>query len=261
MKHKYRVLSLVTAAACLLLSPAAGASGYVFLNGVPVTGMKNQKFEGCTVVFDASGNVQISAPGIKIKAVPQAGAARAPQPPPPAQPTVRAPVAPPRPAVIAPPTPTQPVTMTPSAPPPRPVVKPKPKPAPKPEPPEPVRTGPLTQRYFLVAIPTTKGVAQYDVDVYINKRHAKKVRNRVHQLTFEVTKWLKWGPNEVQFAATKNLDGKQRISSSAADFMRIVIGPGVKGGGTVKLDEILADFRAPASKMGNFGNTQTIKLK
>ncbi len=244
-----RFLGMLAGVLVLVVLPANSQAGYVYLNGVPAGGLKNQKFQNCTVVFDAKGNVQITAPGVKIKAVPQPGAPARP----PAAPAARpAPVA-------APATPPPPMTTTPSRPPPRPAVAP-PKPA-APAPPPPKRTGPLTQRYFLIAIPTVTGIAQFDVDVFINKQHVRKVRNRESQVTFELTKYLRWGRNEVQFAATKNMGGKSRKSSSETDLLRLVIGPGIKGGGTVKLSEILADFRAPASKVVNFGATQHIDLK
>lgn len=257
MRCNLRFLAVLLGGVILLGTPARVQAGHVFLNGVPVAGLRNQKFENCKVVFDAQGNIQITAPGVKIKAVPQPGNVT---PPPPMAPRMapgppRAPVAP-RP--ITPP----PVTMTttPAAPPPR-QVAPPPAPPKKPDPPPPIKTGPLTQRYFLIAIASTKGIAQYDVDVYINKKHARKVRNREGQVTYEVTNMLRWGRNEIQFAATKNMAGQSRQSISASDHVRLVIGPGVKGGGTVKLSEIMADFRAPASKTSNFGATQHIDLK
>ena len=239
--------------AILLAVPTDARAGHVFLNGVPVAGLKNQKFENCEVIFDAKGNIQISAPGVKIKAVPQPGNVT---PPPPTAPRPAVP----RPSVAArPPVPPPPMTTTPAAPPPQ-RVAPLPPRAKKPDPPSPPRTGPLTQRYFLVAIASSKGIAQYDVDVYINNKHARKVRNREGQVTYEVTNLLHWGRNEVQFAATKNMGGKSRNSSSSSDHVRLVIGPGVKGGGTVKLSEILADFRASADRTANFGATEHIDL-
>ena len=41
----------------------------VSINGVDVTGLTSQKFEGCTVAFDASGNIAIDAPGYQVKKV------------------------------------------------------------------------------------------------------------------------------------------------------------------------------------------------
>jgi len=47
---------------------SAGTSSLkVFINDVEVTGLTNQEFKNCTVNFDHKGNINISAPGYKIK--------------------------------------------------------------------------------------------------------------------------------------------------------------------------------------------------
>jgi hypothetical protein len=52
----------------------AGDGGIeIRINGVDVTGLVNQKFEGCTVVFDDEGNLDITAPGYTIKKVEDQG--------------------------------------------------------------------------------------------------------------------------------------------------------------------------------------------
>lgn len=58
---------LLTMAVVLAASPAYAAK--VFLNGVPVDGLANQKFTNATVSLDADGNVHIDAPGIEVKAM------------------------------------------------------------------------------------------------------------------------------------------------------------------------------------------------
>ncbi len=48
---------------------ASDAQIRIVINGVDVTGLTAQKFEGCTVVFDDEGNLDITAPGYTIKKV------------------------------------------------------------------------------------------------------------------------------------------------------------------------------------------------
>lgn len=48
------------------LVPVSAMAGDIFLNGVKVTGMTNQDFEGAKVRFDEKGNVHISVPGVKV---------------------------------------------------------------------------------------------------------------------------------------------------------------------------------------------------
>lgn len=61
-------------AVLLAASPAFATS--VFLNGVAVDGLANQKFSGATVTFDAQGNVHIDAPGIEVKTMSLGGSAK-----------------------------------------------------------------------------------------------------------------------------------------------------------------------------------------
>ncbi len=64
-------LALVAATVALTMAAAGDAAQgiKVTINGVDVTGLTSQKFEGCTVAFDESGNISIEAPGYQIKKV------------------------------------------------------------------------------------------------------------------------------------------------------------------------------------------------
>ena len=73
----------------LLLATAGASAADVYVNGVKIYRLSNVSLEGCTVAFDAAGNVQITAPGyeIRVQEPPAAPAA-------PAAPAYAAPVAP-----------------------------------------------------------------------------------------------------------------------------------------------------------------------
>lgn len=267
------ITALVWAAVVLLGGGEALANG-IFLNGVRVNGLKNQNFEECKVVFDATGNVHITADGFKVHAVPQGGqAAAAPAQAPtpaPAQPQAvpgqqRVVNQPPPPKTVPPMRYYQPTKPVPTAPPPRmapaqPVAPPPPKPAAAAKAPEPTPTH-LTRKYYLVAMSSRPGYVQYDVDIYFNGTWVKKIRNRDRQVVVEVTDKLKPGKNAVHFAATKNMDGKPRLSTSSSDFMRVILGSGHRGGGTVSITENFAEFKVSAAKVANFGNQTEVTLK
>ncbi|MFT6374186.1 MAG: hypothetical protein ACJATT_000247 [Myxococcota bacterium] len=51
----------------LTLLSTIALAGTVFVNGVDVGDMRGQTFEDCTVVFDSSGDLHISAPGYDIQ--------------------------------------------------------------------------------------------------------------------------------------------------------------------------------------------------
>ena len=93
---------------------------------------------------------------------------------------------------------------------------------------------------------------------YINRRWVRKIRNRDSQVVFQVGKYLKAGKNTVHFAATKNYDGKPRQATSASDYIRVIIGTGTKGGGTVNITESLLEFKADASRTANFNEEKIL---
>lgn len=67
-KRRPRRLAALVAAPLLLLALPVLAKG-VFLNGVNIDGVTDQKFENVTVVIDADGNVLITAKGYEVQAV------------------------------------------------------------------------------------------------------------------------------------------------------------------------------------------------
>jgi hypothetical protein len=189
----YRSLLLVTLLLVALL-PARADAVEIFINGVRATGLKSQLLQNCTVSFDASGNVYITAKGYAVKKVEATGSNRA------------------------------------------------------------------RQSYFLVSTFNRQGYAQYDVDVFFNGKWVRKIRGSEGQVIADVTGKLPSGKVTVHFAATKNLAGKERLSTSAGDYLRILIGSGSAGGGTVNITDTLADFRAGADKTANFSHEASITI-
>ncbi|HEY6002093.1 MAG TPA: hypothetical protein VIV57_04400 [Anaeromyxobacter sp.] len=78
-----RPLALVLAAAVASVG-SAKASPSVTLNGVPIDGVTSQKFENCTVVIDAQGNIHIEAKGYAVRGGPAGAAPSGRGDPPPA---------------------------------------------------------------------------------------------------------------------------------------------------------------------------------
>lgn len=71
-----RALALVVAAVVAGLAGPARAGPSLTLNGVPIDGVTDQRFEGCTVVIDAAGNVHIEAKGYAVRGASGAGEPR-----------------------------------------------------------------------------------------------------------------------------------------------------------------------------------------
>jgi hypothetical protein len=83
-RHRPAVTAALVFACAVVFSLSAGAVS-VYLNGVNIDGVTNQKFENCTVELDARGNVLIKAKGYQVQV--QQGAT-----PPPQQPVAQPPV-------------------------------------------------------------------------------------------------------------------------------------------------------------------------
>ncbi|WP_426751460.1 hypothetical protein [Myxococcus sp. Y35] len=208
-------------AAVLALSPFGAHAGSVFLNGVKIDGVTNQKFEKATVRIDEAGNVHIDAPGYAARVTTvtppgpsaQAPAAQAPAPGTPAPaaqaPAAKAPAAPPKAAAAATP-------------------------------------GRITQRYWLVTEQTVPGMTGYDIDVFINSKWLRKLRGNEDQVVTDITRSLQPGANTVTFIARKGAAGEAR-SSSPGHVFRVIIGEGNEGGGNVMIDNPLIRFQKTAA--------------
>ncbi|WP_434380530.1 hypothetical protein [Melittangium boletus] len=198
----------IPALALLALWPAA-ALAEVFLNGQPIGGLTNQTFDKvASVRFDAQGHIHIEAPAYSVRMAPVTPAAPAP-------------VTPPAPAAVAPP----PVAPAPAA-------------------TEPAR---LTRRYWLVTEQSAPGMAEFDIDVFVNAVWVRKLRNSEDQVLLELTRYLKPGKNTVLFMAHKVASAPRR-SESAQHVFKVIIGEGNAGGGKVMIDSPLIRFQRTAAE-------------
>ncbi|MCY1077173.1 hypothetical protein [Archangium lansingense] len=226
-----------------LLLPVSALAGSVFLNGVRIDGVTNQRFEKvASVRIDEKGNVHIDAPAYAVKLV------NAPPAPAPA----------PAPAVATPaPTP---------APAPAPVTAPAPAPAPAvatPAPaPAPVDTAParITRRYWLVTEQSVPGMTDYDIDLYINSRWVRKLRSSEQQVIAEVTRELQPGKNTVLMIAHKLAVGSRR-SESPQHVFKVIIGEGNEGGGNVMIDNPLIRYQRTAAETEDLSEEFTLTTR
>jgi hypothetical protein len=67
---------MTRAALVVLCFPAAALAAPVYLNGVNIDGLTNQRFEKCTVVIDDKGAVQLSCPGYSVQPQGKGGGAQ-----------------------------------------------------------------------------------------------------------------------------------------------------------------------------------------
>ncbi|MDC0708351.1 hypothetical protein POL68_07695 [Stigmatella sp. ncwal1] len=196
-----------------LMAPALASARSVYLNGVRIDGVTQQKFEKATVRIDEKGDVYIDAPGY---------AARVVTPPSATAPAPTSPVPPPAAG-------TPPVAAAPAAA--APVAEALPR---------------LTQRYFLVTAQGVPGMAEYDIDVYINSKWIRKLRGSEDQVIQDVTRNLQPGKNTILLTAHKTSAG-ERKSYSPQHYFKVIIGEGNVGGDNVMIDNPIIQFQRTAA--------------
>jgi hypothetical protein len=127
-------------------------------------------------------------------------------------------------------------------------------PAPAPTAPPPAASvAAVSKRYWLVSKQPRKGLAQYDVDVYLNGKFVKKVRAQDDPVILDVTRAVRSGANEVKLVATKNM-GDKRLSASPTDTLEIILGEGSVGGGTVSITRTVVTYVRNAQETKSFSD-------
>ena len=211
-------LVLALAAAPRFASAKAPA---VYINDVRVDGLSGQSFKAVDVVFDDNGDVRITARGYKIAVMdqpvtpPGSGSAAA--------------------AVAHAPTASAGTTTA--------VIGGQTGAA-----------GPTSGHFFIATVQPRPGAAQWEIDVYVNQVFARRFRSKEAEPYYEISKYLKPGPNSIRFLARK--EPGERISTSPTDYFELVIGDGESKGGQVMLNRITS-YRRTAAEEGTF-NAETI---
>ncbi|QSQ27284.1 hypothetical protein JY651_21250 [Pyxidicoccus parkwayensis] len=259
-----RLFRSAALAAVLAVAPTGALAGSVYLNGVKIDGVTNQKFEKATVRIDEAGNIYIEAPGYAARVTTVTPAAPTPPVAPAPQtgaPTAAAPAVAPAaqyPGSVAPASGTAPaqypVAATPASGtvPAQPPVAAAPAtgapaaPAAAPVAAAPTVPGRITQRYWLVTEQAVPGMTGYDIDVFINSQWLRKLRGNEDQVVADITRNLQPGANTVTLIARKAASGSRRSNSPAHTF-RVIIGEGNEGGGNVMIDNPLIHFQKSAA--------------
>lgn len=119
---------------------------------------------------------------------------------------------------------------------------------------------PVTKRYFLVTEQPIAGMAQYDIDVFINSVWVKRLASDEPQVVLEVSKYLHKGKNQVHFTATKLLKDARKSTTPAHTFV-VHIGEGNMGGNNVMIDNELIAYTRTAAELQNFDDDFVITGK
>jgi len=104
----------------------------------------------------------------------------------------------------------------------------------------------VTRRYWLVTEQSVPGMTEYDIDVYVNSKWIRKLKNNEEQIVTEITKSLQPGKNAVLLTAHKVAQGSRK-SVSAEHLFQVIIGEGNVGGDNVMIDNPLVRFKVTAA--------------
>jgi hypothetical protein len=197
--------------ALLGASAPALAAPSLTLNGVAIDGVTDQKFENCTVVIDAQGNVHIQAKGYAVRSADD----------------TRTPPIEPQQAGSGGGLSTRSAGngagVTLAAP------------------------GRITRRYFLAAEQPAPG-PQFDLGIFINAQWIREVKASEASTVIEITKYLRPGQNKLTLAATKRLGG-ERLAFTKDVALKVVVGEGNVGGDHVMIDVPLVEMARTAAEM------------
>lgn len=117
-----------------------------------------------------------------------------------------------------------------------------------------------TRRYWLVTEKAAPGMAQYDIDLFVNSKWVRRFLDREDHVVMEITKHFVTGQNTVHLVAKKNL-GNARRSQSPHHYFRVVIGEGNKGGRNVMINRKLIDYKRTALETKDFKDQYKVQVQ
>jgi len=200
-----RTAMLVAAAVLAMATEAAAVDVYV--NGVLVTGVRNQEFEGVTVRLDSAGDVRITAPHYRVERLDATDSGPA---------GIRA-------------------TRTGQGTPPGPAPTKVQSAGSRSDPPPANGGASLALRYWLVAESSSPGNVQYRIEVRVNGLLVRSFDDAALPPPVDITEYLRPGRNTIRITADKINEGGRR-STSSRDWLRVVVSDGHVEGTAVVID-------------------------
>ena len=120
---------------------------------------------------------------------------------------------------------------------------------------------PPTRRYWVVSEKPAPGQAQYELRLFVNKKWIRTFFPVESGTSFELTKYLKTGPNNIRIEADKKIGAKGRASSSPKHYVRLVFGEGHLEGPSVVITRNLLDYRRTALETKDFKTSKVLMVR
>lgn len=121
---------------------------------------------------------------------------------------------------------------------------------------EAVPSGTIERKYYLVTEQAERGKAGFDIELYVNAKFIRRLRNEEEQIVSEITRHLRPGKNTVTFIARKKQG--EAVSFSKSHFFRVLIGQGNDAGDRVMIDDTLVTFERTAADTGDLTQEFTL---
>ncbi|PZR07691.1 MAG: hypothetical protein DI536_26645 [Archangium gephyra] len=108
--------------------------------------------------------------------------------------------------------------------------------------------GSITQKYYLVTEQSPSGMTEYEIDLFLNGKYFRTVKNGDEQLVTDITRSLKPGRNTVIAQAKKRYANPDRPrSQSRAHVFRVIIGEGTTANDQVTIEKQVMTFTRTAA--------------
>jgi hypothetical protein len=120
--------------------------------------------------------------------------------------------------------------------------------------------GSMTKKYFLVTEQTAPGMTEYDIDVYVNSKWLRRLRNNDEQIVTDITKNLTPGKNTIMFIAKKESSGSRK-SFAKGDVFRVILGEGNMSGDHVMIDNPMIRFERSAADTNDLTQEFTLTTR
>ncbi len=120
----------------------------------------------------------------------------------------------------------------------------------------------ITKKYFLVTEQNVPGMAEYNVDVFVNSKFIRTLRSSEEQIVSDITKHFRPGKNNVMIAAKKAIADKEAPKSlSRSHFFRIIIGEGVMSQDQVVIENPVVRFDRTAADQNDVVQEFTVTTR
>jgi hypothetical protein len=127
---------------------------------------------------------------------------------------------------------------------------------------QPVSEGTLSRKYFLVTEQAVPGMAEYNIELFINSRFIRTLKSSDEQIVADITKYLHPGGNTVTLQAKKTYANPNAPRShSKAHFFRVIIGEGQAGGDSVVIENPLIRFDRTAADEADVAQEFTLTTR